>query len=174
VLRSVALARSALVFALAVSGCASGPPKLAGQPLKKPLSVLVRVSAEAARTDDFGGTAGIVEKVEQGLDERGIVHQLYAADDDHPPAPRIEIWVQKWDAGDRGTRTGAGIAFGLIGQAIAAGGYFVVLRVYREGDVAPALERQFSGPILGTDEDASTSKGESVGSYVLDAAFSKP
>jgi hypothetical protein len=163
----------AALVASAMLACASGPPRLAGQPIRKPLAVLVRVSADAAKTDELGGTAGIVDAVERGLAERGVRYQLFAADDDRPPAPRIEIWVQKWDAGDRGERLGVGVAFGLVGL-LAAGGYVVVLRVYRDGEAIPAVEETYRGSILGTDEDASISKGESVGEDILDDAFRKP
>jgi hypothetical protein len=91
-----------------------------------------------------------------------------------PPAPRIEIWVQRWDAGDRGERTGAGIAFGVLGQLAAAGGYVVVLRVYRDGETTPAVEQTYQGSILGTDEDASISEGESVGGSILKDVFRTP
>jgi hypothetical protein len=95
--------------------------------------------------------AALVEKVVEGLTERGVDNQLFAADDDHPPAPRIELWVEKWDIGDRGSRAGAGFAFGVLGQAATAGGYSVVCRIYRDGDEAPAFVRRYSGAILGTD-----------------------
>jgi hypothetical protein len=164
----------AVLVAWAMVACASGPPKLAGQPIRRPIAVLVRVSAEAARTDELGGTAGIVDAVERGLAERGVRYQLFTADDDHPPAPRIEIWVQRWDAGDRGERTGVGIAFGVLGQLAAAGDYVVVLRVYRDGEARAAVQQTYQGSILGTDEDASLSKGESVGGVILDEVFRKP
>jgi hypothetical protein len=159
--------RTLLLFAVSGLACASGPPKLVGQPITKPIAVLVRVSDEAAKTDELGGTAGVVEAVSNGLSERGVPNQIFAADDDNPPAPRIEIWVEKWDAGHRGERAGASFVFGVVGQAATAGGYAVVCRIYRSGETKPAFTRRYSGIILGTSETASADRGESVGEAIL-------
>jgi hypothetical protein len=169
---SHAFARQApSMLAAAALACASGPPLLLGQPITKEVSVFVHVSKEAAHTDELGGIAGLVEKVTDGLSQRGVKHQLFAADDEHPHAPMIEIWVLKWDQGDRESRAEAGAAFGLIGQGLTAGGYEVVSRVYRDGDTKPSCEYRYKGSIFGNDEAASSSQGESVGSSILSDAL---
>jgi len=163
-------------LAVVVAACASTPPLLLGRPVTKPVAVLLRVSDDAANTDELGGTLGITEAVTGGLTERGVANQLYAADDDHPLTPRIEIWVLRWDPGERGVRAGLGgisllVTPVALGTPLADGDYTVVCRVYREGEAQPALNRRYSGVIAGTDEDSSNSLGESVGRRILADAF---
>ncbi len=176
------------MLALAAFACASRQaPALVGQPIKKPVAVLVRVSDEVAQTDDFGGTASLVETIERGLAERGVKTEIFAADDDNPPAPRIEIWVERWDDGSRGERattalaaetTGvavAGIAGGgVIGSLATAGGYAVLCRIYREGETQPAYVHRYSGRIVGTEADVSADEGEDVGEAIVADALRKP
>jgi hypothetical protein len=113
------------------AACASEPPMLRGQPIRKPVAILVRISDEAARTDQLAGTATLVETVSTGLSNRGVQNQIFAADDDNPPPPRIELWIEKWDAGAPGERATASLVAGLIGELATIGKYAVVCRIYR-------------------------------------------
>jgi hypothetical protein len=162
-------------IALVGAACASSPPLLLGQPIKKEVAILVHVSKAVAHTDELGGTAAMVEALSEGLSERGVRNQVYAADDDHPGTPRIEIVVEKFDPGDAESRR-VGAAFGVIGSAAAmagdGSGYDVVVRFYRDGDAQPSCQRRFKGGIGGTDVSASSDAGDSVGSSILSQALS--
>jgi hypothetical protein len=46
-----------VAIALLGAACASGPPLLLGQPIKKQVAILVHVSKAAAHGDQFGGIA---------------------------------------------------------------------------------------------------------------------
>jgi hypothetical protein len=53
-----------MLLALTALSCSSRESvALVGQPVRKPVAVLVHVSDEAAATDDGGGTATLVEAV---------------------------------------------------------------------------------------------------------------
>jgi hypothetical protein len=162
-------------FAVAafVGACASGPRLIMGQPIKKDVSVLVHVSKDT-HGDQFGGIESIVETVTDGLTKRGIPNQLYAADDDHPGTPRIEIWVTKWGEGDAALRDTGRVVGGMVGAALSAGGagqYEVVTKIYREGDVNPACEKTHSGSVDPDDAQAVVNTGELIGSSILQDAL---
>jgi hypothetical protein len=159
------------LLAMTLLGCATRPPMLRGQSIKKPIAVLLRVSEEVGETDDLGGTATLVDAVAGGLTDRGLQYQLFTAKDDNPPTPRIEIWVEKWDTGDRAKRAGATFMFGVVGQVATAGGYSVVCKIFRDGEVEPASVFGYSGSIMDTDESASTSNGSAVGNSIVGDAF---
>ena len=107
----------------------------------------------------------MVETLSSELAERGVQTQVFAADDDRPPAPRIEIWVERWKAMDPDKR-GVGYLFGIAGQLATAGEYSVVCKAFRRGDTAPAWIQRYQGSIIGIDEAASSSQGEAVGSRI--------
>ena len=178
---------SSTLLAIAALSCAARQaPALIGQPIRKPVALLVRVSDEAVKTDELGGTATLVETITSGLAERGVQTEIFAADDDHPPAPRIEVWVEKWDVGNRGQRaatrvTGdaatvatAGLPGGTLVAWAMAGRYDVVCRIYRDGETQPAFVERYRGRIAGTDAEASVDKGESVGEAIVADALGKP
>lgn len=154
--------------------CASGPRLIMGQPIKKEVAVLVRVSKEAVHADKFGGIASIVEVVTEGLTKRGIPNQLYAADDDHPGTPRIEIWVTKWGEGDADLREAGQVTGGIVGamvQSAGAGEFEVVSKIYREGDAEPVCVHKHSGSVDPDDAGATVGVGDSVGSSILSEAL---
>lgn len=176
-----------VLIALTAVACASREPvALVGQPVRKPVAVLVRVSDEAAATDALGGTAALVDAVTQQLAERGVRSEIFAADGDNPPPPRIEIWVERWN--DRSAATRAGTLLGTSAVAVASvaavgfgfvmiaplGEYSVWSRVFRKGETAPALVRHYSGAMGTTSGDASAREGESVGADIVADALSKP
>jgi hypothetical protein len=158
---------------IALGACASGPRLLMGQPIKKEVAVLLRVSNDASG-DQFGGIAAIAETVTDGLSKRGITNQLYAANDDHPGTPRIEILVTKWSGGDASLRDTGRSVGGLVGGAIAAAGqgkYEVTVNIYRDGDAQPICTRKNSGSVDPDDAGFDVSLGESLGSWVLTIAL---
>ena len=174
-----------VLFGVVTSSCASqSAPKLVGQPIKKEVALLVRVSDAAAETDDLGGTAGLVDGVTESLGELRVENQVFAADDDHPPAPRIELWVERWDAGDRKERTGATLAtegigtagavvpgLGVVGALFTAGGYSVLCKVYTKDGARPARVHRYSGMLIDSDPEVSARLGERVGRAIVADAF---
>lgn len=136
----------------------------------------VRVQKDAGG-DQFGGIATMVETVTEGLDERGIHNQVYAADDDHPGTPRIEILVTKWGEGDADLREGGravGPFSGLVGAALQAAGegdYEVLVSIYREGDTTPTCVHKHAGRVNPDDADATARAGSTVGSSILREAL---
>jgi hypothetical protein len=176
----------ALLFAIAVAAASCAPRgklKLVGQPVPREVAVLVRVSDDAAETDDLGGTAALVESMTDGLARRGVHSQIFAADGDHPPAPRIELWVEAWDTGDRSERAGAMVAaetagaamavpgLGLVALFLEAGNYSVVCRVFLRDGEPPALARRYTGSMATTDADTSVQEGEQLAWRILGDAF---
>jgi hypothetical protein len=165
--------RSVMLLALGGLACASGPPKLVGRPIRSEVAIFVKVSDEAARSDDMGAIASMVETLSTQLTEAGVRNQVYAAADDDPPAPRIDILVEKWAAPARDSR-GIGYVFGIAGQLATAGEYSVVCKIYtQDKGQPPALVRRYAGPVIGIDEGASASQGESVGSSIRRAALAE-
>lgn len=150
-----------------------------GQPVRRPIAVVVRVSDQAAKTDDMGGTAALVETLTAGLEERGLRTQLFMREDDNPPGPRIEVNIEKWDPGDLQRRTGAALAtavtpFGGFAAIGAAGAYSVLCTIVREGESRPALQRRYSSQMFGVTGSSSTNNGEMVANSILGDAFSPP
>lgn len=127
--------------------------------------------------DQFGGIATMVETVTQGLDDRGIRNQVYAADDDHPGTPRIEILVTKWGEGNADLRE-SGRAVGALGgfvgaalQAAGEGDYEVLVSIYRDGDTTPTCVHKHAGRVNPDDADATARTGSTVGSAILGEAL---
>lgn len=81
-----------------LSACGSST-KLLGHPVRRPIAIVVRISDEVAKNDDGGAVASLVDAMLDGLHERGLDGQVYAAPDEHPPAPRIEVRVESVDTG---------------------------------------------------------------------------
>jgi hypothetical protein len=164
------------LFVPLVAACASQPPLLLGQPIKKEVAVLLRVSKDTGG-DRFGGIAALAETVTGGLSEQGVANRLYASDDDHPGTPRIEIWVTRWGSGDESLRDAGGaigVVMPLTGAVmrLAGGGEIeLVVKVFREGDEAPACVRKY---VRSTDPDDAAgvvSTGEILGGRVLGDAL---
>lgn len=180
IMRAVAISFG-LAAGLAAFSCVHRPSNLLlGQPVQKPVSVFLHVSKEAGETDELGGTAAVVEAVTKGLEERGIQSRLYTSDHDHPPTPRIEVWVEKWDPGNRGARSGASAAgvlvspiAGAILHAGLSGNFMVASRLFRDGDTEPSAVLGYAGSISSSSDTASIDKGTSVGSTIVDDAFAR-
>jgi hypothetical protein len=174
-----------LLLALAATGCASqSAPTLLGQPVEKEVAVLVRMSDAAAEIDVSGGTAGLVDGVTRGLDERGMQNQVFAANDEHPPAPRIELWVEQWNAGAGTEQVGATVGtevagqavagvpgLGLVGAIAAAGEYSVLCRVYAKDGDPPVRVHRYTGMVFDTTPEDSPTQGERLGRRIVAEAF---
>ena len=89
---------TAIIFALAMSSyaCGAASQKILGQPVKKPVAIVVRISQQVNIADEAGGVAELVEAVENGLKKQGLTSEVYTSSDDHPPPPRIELNVVYW------------------------------------------------------------------------------
>lgn len=150
------------------------PPQLMGQRITRPVALVLHVSKEAGAQDDFGGTAAMIEALVQRLKENGVESRVFAGPDDHPPPPRIEIYVEQWSVGDRGERAGAGFLLGPIGSVATSGTYSVVFSVYREGDQRPVHTQRYAGSIFSSAETASASLGESLGGFIAHVSLGEP
>ncbi|HTQ03457.1 MAG TPA: hypothetical protein VMI54_06355 [Polyangiaceae bacterium] len=160
-----------------VVACASGPRVIMGQPIKKQVAVLLHVTDGSG--DRFGGIAALADTVTDGLTKRGIDNQLYAADDDHPGTPRIEIWITRWGLGNADLRAagrGLAAASGIVGvvmQSAGAGEIEMTVKIFREGDTAPACVRKHTGSADPDDPSSTVSAGEGLGSTVLSDALTE-
>lgn len=165
-----------LSLGIVTAACASGPRLILGQPIRKEVAVVVHASKDTDG-DRFGGIGTLVETVTEGLTDRGIANQLYTADDDHPAAPRIEIWVSKWTDGNGGLRAAGrvvGVPAGAVGAAMQYAGYGqyeVTVRIFREGDVQPICARTHAGMVNPADAGDAVSTGEILGKWVLSDAL---
>lgn len=153
---------------LVATACGSIQNKLVGQPVKKPVALLVRVSPEAAESDDPGAVASLVETLASGLEERGMQVEVFAADDDSPPAPRIEVYVREVDTGSLAARSaGAMLTSGLV-WGLGTGDIVVDCKVFHPGKKKPALEERFKQRIGGVSQSAAGDAGASLGEDILD------
>jgi hypothetical protein len=167
-----AVERLVSCLAIALSACAplpSSPSLLRGQPVKKPIGVMLQLSPEVRETDGSTGGDAIVNALTDELDERSLQWEYYSRS--VPPAPSIQISVEKWDAGDVDNRSGAAFLGGLIAQAALAGEYVVLCKIYRDGETEPAFEKRYQGAIMGTSDTASADTGSALGSTIAWAAF---
>jgi len=160
-----------LALASAVlTACASAQPLLLGQPIKKEVAVVVHISAEASHGDQFGGIGSMVEVVTDGLTKRGIANQIFAADDDHPGTPRIEILVTHWSEASADLREAGRIVGGVVGaglQLSSAGTYEVIVKIYRDGDDQPTCVARHFGSVSSDDPESNASTGEHIGNQIL-------
>ncbi|MEP7051222.1 MAG: hypothetical protein ABJB12_12760 [Pseudomonadota bacterium] len=87
---------SLVVLLMAVcTGCAATVSKsILGKPMRERMNILVRTSDEVNKTDNAGGVGQLVDTIFAGLREHGIDSQIYAAPDEHPHAPRIELVLE--------------------------------------------------------------------------------
>ena len=177
----------AFVVLVATLGCAAParepvrePAMLAGKPVAGQVSVVLRVSAAANETDDLGGTAALVEAVTDGLTDARIPYKLFLGADDHPPPPRIELEVERWNAGDRAARGGAhaavtapGTPLGGLTDLALAGGYEVLCKIYLPEDFDPTFSQRYTGSIMDSSESGSASNGRALGQKILDDALGR-
>jgi hypothetical protein len=175
---------SSLMIGWACVACGGANQRLLGQPVPahQTVAVLVRTSPEVNEADTAGGVATLVETVTNGLHEHGIESQIYAANDDNPPPPRIELWVEFWHQRSQASRdTGASAAGVGAAMPIAGGAVSVVslamsgpnkiivnCRVFRGRETASAFEKRFQSIGLADDPNG---VAESVGNSILSAVL---
>jgi hypothetical protein len=177
-------ARLFAVFGLALSSACGSSTKLLGHPIHQPIAIVVRVSDEVANNDDGGAVAAMVDAMVDGLRQRGLDGQVYAAPDEHPPAPRIEVRVGTADPGSS-ERRGAGklaAVGGALGRApivgfvggvlwmSGAGSVQIDCWVYEEGRSRPSFHESYSRTLLG-DSKSAASAGESLGRAIMESVF---
>ena len=86
-------------------GCAAQQKqKIMGEPVHRPVAILVHISNEVNAADHAGGVAELVQTLQDGLKDEGIESDIYTADDDHPPPPRIELNVLYWQETNQTSR----------------------------------------------------------------------
>jgi hypothetical protein len=177
-------ARWVAILGLWLTSACGSSTKLLGHPVHHPIAIVVRVSDEVANSDDGGAIASMVDAMLEGLRERGLEGQVYAAPDEHPPPPRIDIRVQTADPGSAGRRKGGELTtvagalgrapiVGLAGVAISlsgAGSVKIDCWVYEEGKSRPSFHDSYSRVLLG-DADAAASAGESLGNAIMSSVF---
>ena len=175
--------RWAIILSLALTSACGSSAKLLGHPVHHPIAIVVRVSDDVANNDDGGAVASMVDAMLDGLRKRGLDGQVYAAPDEHPPAPRIEVRVGTADPGNSARRrAGAVTAIGgalarapVVGVAGAivslsgAGSVRIECWVYEEGKSEPSFHDSYSRVLLGDNEAASA--GESLGNAIMNSVF---
>lgn len=152
------------------AGCAATVDKsILGHPMRERMNILVRTSAEVNQADNAGGVGQLVDTIYAGLREHGIDSQIYAAPDEHPHAPRIELHVEYWSE-----RTSASHQFQAAAMAVPAAGVgmlfggsnkiVVVCNVFLKDDEPVVFTHRYSSSSLG---DEPTGVAESVGDAIL-------
>jgi len=163
---------------LSLSHCASRPIQFAGKPVKKPIAVVLRVSDQAAKANDMGGIAAIVDAVTDRLTEEGLAHRLYLEDGAAPEPPRVDIDVVLWNPGDEELRR-QGTAVGLLGPlslvgggvglamtAASVGSVIVDCQGYAEGATKPTYQARFQQHLVSLDVDGQQSAGSRIGARI--------
>lgn len=159
---------ASLVFT--ATACA-GPQKLMGQPLHQRVAIVVRISEEVNQADHAGGVAELVETIQEGLKKQGIDSQVYAAPDEHPPPPRIELNVVYWSERSQESRelSAAGAVvwpLGIAGAAVGPANSMVVdCAVVLDASERRLFWQRFRGGGLGGYDEASA--GGRAGSLIL-------
>jgi hypothetical protein len=175
------LKRSLVCALLLLAANCTRDVRFAGQPIKKPVAVVLRVSDQAAQANDMGGIAAIVESVTQRLTEEGVEHQLYLEDDAAPPAPRIDIEVVIWHPGDEELRRQGAVVgllgpFGMVGLIAGAGGIVMTsvsagtavvdCQAYAEGATEPTYRARFHHGLDSLAVDGQQSVGDTIGDTI--------
>ena len=172
-----------LTLVLLVSGCLLGagqPPQLLGQVVRKPVALWLRVSSKASEQEDLGGALSLIETLTEELKAKGLESRLFTSEDAPPYPPRIEIYVEEWEVGNRSSRAFAPVfvpvEVTIDGDRVAVnvgahGNYKVLVAATREGDWEPAYVRRYEGRISGSSERTSADLGESIASSVVRDTF---
>ena len=159
-----------LLGALCV-GCGAGVQKsVLGQPMRERMNILVRTSDEVNKADNAGGVGQLVDTIYAGLRKHGIESQVYAAPDEHPHAPRIELHVKYWS--ERTSTSHELQAAGMVvpGASVAAlfgsnNSIVVVCKVFLKDGESVAFSQRYSSSSL---SDDATGVAETVGEEILD------
>jgi hypothetical protein len=144
--------------------------------MRQRINVVVRTSKEVNQTDDAGGVGTLVDTVLAGLREHGIASDIYAAPDEHPHAPRIELhvlyWSQRSGASHDFQAAGLGLApVPFVGGIISLGAFgsnnaiVVVCKVYLADHAPSVFTERFSSSSFADD---ATGVAETVGERIVD------
>jgi hypothetical protein len=144
--------------------------------MRERIHLVVRTSSEVNRTDEAGGVGTLVDTVLAGLREHGIESDIYAAPDEHPHAPRIELRVMYWS--QRGALSqdfraaGMGLApIPIVGGIVSLGALgsnnaiVVVCKVFLVDNAPSAFSERFSSTSFADD---ATGVAETVGEQIVD------
>jgi hypothetical protein len=107
-----------------VVGCAAQQTIL-GQPVHRSVAIKLHISDEVNSADHAGGVAELVQAITDGLKDKGMDSDIYTADDDNPPPPRIELNVVYWSETTQLSR-GLSATMGLVGKAIGPNNRMIV------------------------------------------------
>jgi hypothetical protein len=140
------------------------------------ISLVVRTSSEVNKTDDAGGVGTLVDTVLAGLREHGIDSDIYAAPDEHPHAPRIELhvryWSQRCSTSQDFRAAGMGLAaVPVVGGMVSLGALgsnnsiVVVCKVFLADDAPSVFTERFSASSMADD---ATGVAETVGERIVD------
>jgi hypothetical protein len=169
--------RAALLAVTVCCGCAGTVKQsVLCHPMRQRISVVVRTSKEVNKTDEAGGVGTLVDTVLAGLREHGIENDIYAAPDEHPHAPRIELhvlyWSQRSSTSHDFQAAGMGLAaVPVVGGIVSLGGLgsnnaiVVVCKVYLADDAPSAFAERFSASSM---SDDATGVAETVGEEIVD------
>ena len=156
--------------ALCVGCSATVSKSILGQPMRERMNILVRTSDEVNKADNAGGVGQLVDTIYAGLRAHGIDSQIYAAPDEHPHAPRLELHVQYWSersstshdlqaAGMVVPIAGVGVLFGSSNQIV------VVCKVFLKDGEHSVFTHRYSSSSL---SDDATGVAETVADGILD------
>jgi hypothetical protein len=165
----------ALYFAaaLACSGCGASTQRILGQPVRRPVSIVVHISDQVNTSDQAGGVAELVEAIGAGLKEHGMPSQIYTAANEHPSPPRVELDVVYWSersttsrqlGAARAVAPGLGIASAMVGPS----NRIVVDCAVFLDDGRRAFWRRFdTGPGLRMGDPDEAAAGDEAGKLIL-------
>ncbi len=170
--------RGLVVVGLVCLSCGGARQQILGQPVHQQVAVVVHISEEVNQADEAGGVAQLVETVEAGLKDHGMLSEVYTASDDHPPPPRIDLNVLFWSERSTTSRQldGAAMALaplGIVGLVIGPRNRMIVdCKVFLSADGKPSMNKRFDagGFTISPDEAAA---GSNAGSEILSALFAK-
>ncbi|HEX3851722.1 MAG TPA: hypothetical protein VHW01_12195 [Polyangiaceae bacterium] len=162
--------RVALLAVGVCCGCAGiTKQSVLGHPMRQRINLVVRTSTEVNKTDDAGGVGTLVDTVLAGLREHGIESDIYAAPDEHPHAPRIELQVLYWS--QRSTLSHDLEAAGWVVPIVSLGALgsnnamVVVCRVFLADGAPSVFKERFSASSIADDP---TGVAETVGEEIVD------
>ncbi|HEX7450879.1 MAG TPA: hypothetical protein VF294_01260, partial [Polyangiaceae bacterium] len=172
----VSVLHTALLAAAVCCGCAgTAKQSVLGHPMRQRINVVVRTSTEVNKTDDAGGVGTLVDTVLAGLREHEINSDIYAAPDEHPHAPRIELqvlyWSQRSAASHDFQAAGVGLAaVPVVGGIVSLGALgsnnaiVVICRVFLADGAPSVFTERFSASSM---SDDATGVAETVGEEIV-------
>jgi hypothetical protein len=169
-----------LMGSLALLGCVTQETyrRDAHQRVPENIAIYVVMSDEVVESDDGGSIATLVEALDDDLRERGHHPVIVAArSDEKAPVPRLELRVLSADQRSRGLRVAGGSLVGVhpppigVGLLAAGMGSVVVDWYVVQADSKVSSAGRVRGPVLGTDDDRTTSEAQRVGRSIVEAVI---